>query len=434
MSNPPNADSPATHGSLWEKTATPVSEYSTLAGEVAADVCIVGAGFTGLSAALHLAEAGTNVAVVEARDIGWGASGRTGGHVIAGLKRDPDEVESVLGVETGAKLVDASGRAPDLVFELIRRHDIDCDAIRPGWIQPAHNARAMAAVEDRAAQWARRGAKPEILDRGRIAALLGTEFYAGGWCDRRGGHLQPLSYVRGLGAAAARAGAAIYINSSATELSRIGGRWRVVTANGVICAESVILATNGYTDGLWPGLERTVVPVYSMQVATQPLSENVRRSILPKGHGASDSFHLLHYFRLDRTGRFIMGGRGPNEDRPGIGNAGELTKAVGRIFPQIGSPTFEYAWGGRIAITLDHLPQLHELAPGLYAGLGYNGRGVAMATMMGKCLADIIVGTPAADLPVPITAPRPIPFHALRRPAAAAITAWWHLRDRMESG
>jgi glycine/D-amino acid oxidase-like deaminating enzyme len=416
--------------SLWATTAIPSRDWPALATRRRADVAIVGAGFTGLSAALHLAEAGADVVVLEAGEPGIGASGRNGGQVIPGLKHDPDQLRVLFGPALGEAWIELSGGAADLVFNLIANHRIDCQPVQAGWIQGGRSTEALPAMRRRATLWRERGVAAEWYDAERMAEVTGTERYAGGWVDPRAGAIQPLSYARGLAGAAARLGAAIHGSSAVTGLSRQGAGWRLSTADGEVEAEQVILATNGYTDGLWPGLKQTVVPVYSIQVATAPLGENVRKSILPGGQVLSDTGRLTWYFRLDHTGRLIFGSGGATSPGALPKMYGGLAERARRLFPQIGEPNFEYRWGGRVALTADHLPHLHQLAPGLWAGLGYNGRGVAMATAMGKLLAAQVRGDAVPDLTLPL---RPIPFHGLRNQGVAIARTWYAWRDRMEA-
>jgi len=205
---------PSLPKSLWAATACAAPETPPLEGECTTDVAVVGGGFTGLSAALHLAEGGARTILLEAAEPGWGASGRNGGQVICGLKLDPDELIAKYGAERGERLVEFAGGAADLVFDLVSRHEIDCHAERSGWIQGVHATSKMPLAERRAEQWARRGARTEVVSRQRMAELTGTERYAGGWIDHRGGVLQPLSYARGLAAAARRASAPRRSNGS----------------------------------------------------------------------------------------------------------------------------------------------------------------------------------------------------------------------------
>jgi glycine/D-amino acid oxidase-like deaminating enzyme len=431
MHSPASSTPPA---SAWTATAEPLPETRALEEDRRADVAVIGAGYTGLSAALHLAERGADVVVLDAAEPGWGASGRNGGQVIPGLKDDPDELERKFGPETGRRMWQISGGGADFVFELIARHKISCHAQQSGWISAAPNAAAIETLRARADQWQRRGAPVELLDRRRIAELTGTTCYAGGMLDRRAGALQPLLYVRGLARAAREAGASVHGRSPAIKLEAQGEAWRVVTPKGIVIASKVILATNAYTDDLWPGLRRTVLPVQSYQVATRPLPEDVRRRVLPGGQAVSDLRRILFYFRLDPEGRLLMGGRGPLNDAGDPALFARLEATAERFFPQIGAPEWEHRWSGRVALTVDHLPHLHEPRPGVLIGLGYNGRGVAMATVMGKLLADRALGATPAELGWPVTPIAPIPLHAWRVPVMSLVVRWKRFQDWLDAG
>lgn len=419
--------------SLWRATATAASDTPPLQGDATADVAIVGAGYTGLSAALHLAEAGIDVALLDRHAPGWGASGRNGGMVIPGLKEDPDELLAKYGREDGEALIRTSAQTADLVFDLIDRFDIQCDARRAGWIQAAHTARQLPILEHRYEQWAARDADVEWLPRTDMAARVGSDMYHGGWIDRRAGGLQPLSYARGLARAAQSLGARIHGDSPVEDLAADSDGWRITTPNGQLRARSVILATNGYTQGLWPGLPQSVVPVLSVQVATAPLSENVRRLVLGQGEMLSDTRRVLWYFRQDAHGRLLMGGGGTAYASGADKVFTALQDRVRTLLPQVSDLSFEYAWHGRVALTTDHLPHLHELAPNLWAGLGYNGRGVAMATMMGKLLADRVRAVDAPELRFPTLPLRPLPLHGFRGLAISAVRRYYNFRDSLEA-
>lgn len=425
-------ESEAISRSLWSATRNPAPVYPPLQGTVKADVAIIGAGYTGLSAAIHLAERGAAVVVLEAESPGWGASGRNGGQVIPGLKEDPDTVEHNFGPDVGGRMVRFAGQAPDMVFGLIQRFGIDCQAVRQGWIQPAHSPKALAVLQQRVEQWARRAAPIELLSREETARLIGTSAYLGGALDRRGGAVHPLNYALGLAEAAARLGATIHGRSLVSAMRRDTGRWRMDTAGGSVTAEQVLMCTNGYTDHLADRLRRSVVPVRSVQVATAPLSENVRATILPEGHVASDMRRLMLYYRLDKTGRLVIGGRGAYGEVATRARMDRLRATAGLLFPQLGELSWEFHWGGYVAMTVDHFPHLNEVAPGVFAAVGYNGRGVAMASAMGKVLADKTTGMPERNLDFPVTRLRPLPLHGLRKPIVSALVAWNAMRDGLE--
>jgi glycine/D-amino acid oxidase-like deaminating enzyme len=423
--------------SLWSVTAPPGPSCTPLIGTQRAQAIIIGAGYTGLTAALHLAEAGRDVVVLEAADIGERASGVNGGQVIPGVKHDPDTVEAMLGPYAGGRLVATAAAGPDLVFELIGRLAIECEAKRAGWLQPATSEATLAQLARRAEQWWRRGVPLDLLSRREVLQLTGSARYCGGLLDRRGGTLQPLAYVRGLAHAVIRLGGHIHTQSAALRLGRLGGAWNIETTQGSVSAPIVIVATNAYTGPLNDELRRTLVAVPSFQVATAPIPTQLRSTILPDGQAASDTWHLLRYFRLDAAGRLVLGTRGTFASAPSLREVQYHYRAVHEIYPQLEGIPFEYHWGGLVAMTRDHLPHLHELAPGLLAGVGYNGRGVAMATVMGRLLARRALGTPVVELDFPVSPVLPLPLHALSGIAARGaiqylrgIDGLARLRDR----
>jgi glycine/D-amino acid oxidase-like deaminating enzyme len=419
--------------SLWEATAIPAAEWPSLRAYLHVQVAIIGAGYTGLSAALHLTEAGIDAAVLEARAPGWGASGRNGGQVIAGLKYDPDELEHIFGPGLGAAVIRTSGGAPDLVFDLIRRHAIQCQPVRTGWLQLAATHGALRGLASRASQWRDRGVSMAMLDNGEAMALSGSALYAGGMLDPRGGTVQPLSYARGLAMAAHAKGALIFAGSPATRITRSGAGWLVETPQGGVTADRVIIATNAYTGRLNDRLRRSVVPVPSFQIATDPLPEDLRHRILPERQSASDTRRLLRYFRLDEAGRLIMGSRGAFGTVTAAQALHRHMAHVREIFPQAAKLAFPYQWGGMVAVTRDHLPHLHEIEPGMLAGLGYNGRGVAMATAMGRELAAFAAGVSKEALGFPLTKISPMALHTFSTAGARIAVQWLRLRDSLET-
>lgn len=418
--------------SLWSATAPPAPDLPALNGTLSAEVIVIGAGYTGLSAALHLAEAGRSVVVLEGESVGTRASGLNGGQVIPGVKHDPDELLRMFGDELGQRMTATVGAAADMVFELIARLGISCDATRTGWLQPALRESALPAQSARAAQWRARGAPVDILAGPQMQRLTGSALYCGGLFDRRGGTVQPLAYVRGLARAVLSAGGRIFTQSPVVRLAGGSGNYRAETAGGSVTAPRVIVATNAYTGRLSADLRRTVVAVPSFQVATGPLPAQARSVILPGGQSASDTCRLLRYFRTDASGRLVMGTRGTYADSPGTFSVRHHYRAVREIYPQLKGIGFDYHWGGFVAMTADHLPHLHELAPGVLSGLGYNGRGVAMATVMGRLLAMRTLGSPAEELGFPVTSVQPIALHAFSRLGVRATIQYLRFRDALE--
>lgn len=416
-------------GSLWAVTAAaPAPDTAPLDASRAADVAVVGGGFTGLACALRLAEGGAKVVVLEAEAPGFGASGRNGGQVIPGLKHDPDDLAALYG-EAGA---DFAGRTADAVFDLVARHAIACEAVRGGWIQPTVKHAHLPTLHARAAQWAQRGAPVEVLDRDGVERLTGTRVFLGGWIDRRAGRVHPLDYVRGLAGAAMAAGVAVHGGTRVTGLARAAGGWTLATASGArVTAAQVVLGTNGYTDGLWPRLKETIVPANSFQIATAPLDAAALEGVLPGGSVVSDTRRVANYFRIGPGGRLLMGGRGFFGEPRAPRDYDFLREALGWLFPRLSAAPIEYAWAGRVAMTRDHLPHVHQPAPGITAALGYNGRGVALATALGGAIADHLLDA-SKPLPLKLTDIRPLPVHGLHRQYAAAMIRYYRLRDALE--
>jgi glycine/D-amino acid oxidase-like deaminating enzyme len=413
---------------LYQETAEPAPETGALNGESKADVVVVGGGFTGLSTALHLAERGIKVILLEAEEPGWGASGRNGGQVNAGLKPDPDVVERDFGADLGSRMNAFSGAAPAFVFELIKRHAIRCEARQNGTlraaIRPAHAAKVRASGE----QLLRRGAPVELLDGAATAQATGTQRYLWAMLDRRGGDLNPLSFARGLARAAMAAGATVHGNSRVLGLERTGNAWRARTALGHVTAEHVLLATNGYTDGLWPGLRRSVVPIFGAIAATGMLPESIARAVMPSRCVLYESGAVTVYYRVDAGGRLLIGGRGPMREIQAAAAIAHLLNYARALWPALTSVRWTHAWGGRLAMTRDHYPHVHEPAGGVLVCLGYNGRGVALGTAMGAQLADRIID-PRGRFDMPITPLKTIPLHALWPMAVRAAIARGRLSD-----
>ena len=419
------------HANLWEETAAPAPAVPVLEGAAAADVLVIGTGYLGLSAALHLAEAGVRVVAIDAHPPGWGASGRNGGQIIPGLKYDPDELETILGREAGERLWRFAGGTAELVFDLIARHGIAAEARRTAWVQAIHGEAAMDRARRRAEQWQRRGAPVALLDRAATANIIGTDKdYLGGFIDRRAGSLQPLSYARGLAAAAQLAGATLYQGARVVALDRSAGRWQARTATGrLIAADSVLVCTNAYSDALVPNLARSIVAANSLQIATTPLPAAALRKILPGGEVISDTRRLIRYWRLDSDGRLLMGGRGPYREPDAPGDWAHLVRDVADLFPFLGNVSFTHRWGGRVAIHPDYFPHLHRPAPGLTVAIGCQGRGIGWQTAMGMELARMEVLRDYVPI-LPVSAIKPIPLHGLKAAAVTATVLAYRLLDR----
>ncbi|MBS7846438.1 FAD-binding oxidoreductase [Pseudomonas fluorescens] len=417
--------------SLWSATAPSVLPTPALAESLKVDVAIVGAGYTGLSTALHLAERGVSVCVLEANEPGWGASGRNGGQVNPTLKYDPEQLVQMFGPERAEPLISTVSNSADLVFRLIDKHGIDCAPVRKGWMQVSYTQKGVAGLHARAEQWARRGVPVQRLDAAAVAARMGSEAFAGGWLDGRAGAIQPLAYARGLVGAALAAGVRIHGHSAVTGLQRQGGGWQLQTAGGAqVTADQVVLATNGYSGNLWPGMAQSILAANSFIVATKPLSGRAAECILPGQETVSTAQRLLLYFRKDSHGRLLMGGRGLFNDPTSPADFAHLERSLALLFPQLGPLEFEYRWAGRIAITRDFMPHVHQPAPGLTLALGCNGRGIALCTSLGQQLAARLCDS-HAEFAYPVTPLQRLPMHGLQRFYIGAGVAWYSLLDRL---
>lgn len=396
---------------LWGATAPPAPDCPPLAGDARVDVAIVGAGFTGLSAALHLAEAGVGVAVLEAEEVGSGGSGRNVGLVNAGMWVRPDDLPGVLGAEHGDRLLTSLGDGPRLVFDLVARHGLDCEARPAGTLHCAVGAAGLTEIEERAIQWQRRGAPVRVLSAEEARARIGTDAYTGALLDERAGTIQPLAYARGLGHAAQRAGAVLHGRSRVTACTREGSAWRLTTPGGRMEADWVIVATNTYTESPWPELRTQIARLPYFNFATVPLTPEQRAMVLPGGEGAWNTSTVLTSFRMDAAGRLVLGSVGALRHGGQAVHGAWARRTLKRLFPFLTGVPFEHSWYGWIGLTSTNLPRFHRFGPQSVGFCGYNGRGIAPGTVFGRMLAEHVLGRlPEADLPLPVTTPEPHPF------------------------
>lgn len=420
--------------SLWRDTARSAATGSPrLVGERTADVAIVGGGFTGLSAALHAAELGRSVVLVESADIAFGASGRNGGQVNPGLKLGEAELVARFG-EAGRRFFRLGEESTDFLGALVERHAIACGWQRPGVLRLAHSDRALSVAKSAADALSARGIPARLLSRDAVVAMTGSTKYSGGLLDPRGGSVQPLDLARGLAGAAAAASVQLYENSPALAVDREGKRIRVRTPEGWVQAGQVIVATNGYSDRLIPGLAQTLLPVNSFQVATAPLPPESAARIMPGGHAAYDSRRLILYFRKTPDGRLMLGGRASFSSRRIDEGArmdyAVLEKVLYDLFPDARGTPVTHRWTGLVCITPDFLPHYHTPEPGVHVLVGYNGRGVALSIRAGAWLARHIAGVDDGT-GIPATPIKPIPMHAFRAPVLDAAMRWNWLMDAL---
>jgi glycine/D-amino acid oxidase-like deaminating enzyme len=416
--------------SVYADTAVVPAATPPLDVDRTVSVAIIGGGYTGLSTALHLAEQGTDCVVLEAQEPGWGASGNNGGHTNPGLKHDPDQIEADFGPDLGGRMIAFAYGTTNFTHDLIRRYQIPCEARQQGTLRAAYHEANAAGIERTAEQCIRRGMPVELFDRDKLREVTGSDRYVRAMFDARGGDLHPLNYARGLARAAISAGAAVHGETPALSLRRDATRWRIETPRAVVHADKVLIATNGFTDDLWPALRRTVIPVFSSIAATAPLPDEVARAIMPTRSVLYESGHITVYYRIDQHNRLLMGGRGPMRWINSPGDVAYLMHYAERLWPQLKGVAWTHGWNSRLAITSDHYPHVHEPAESLLISLGCNGRGVALSTAMGAQLARRLIGGASAQIDMPITGIKPIPLHAFWPVAVTGAVIAGRVRDR----
>ncbi|MEM9279381.1 MAG: FAD-binding oxidoreductase [Pseudomonadota bacterium] len=418
---------------LWQHTCKNRIAGEELQEDLKADVTIVGGGFTGLRAAIELASNGCSVNVMEAADIGAGASGLNGGQVNPMLPvAVPEDLRRNVGDFWFERMTQASLASADDLFHFIQKHNIDCDARQNGWLRAQHNQKSRRQAISAAEKWNKFGAGFEFLDAEETATLSGSSAYVGGIVSPRGGAVQPLSLLYGMAKKAISLGVRVFRNARVDGMKRINNQWHLSAGPRTVISENVILATNGYTDNLVKPLAQSILPLSPIQIATEPLANSVADTLLPEGHTISDTQRLIMYCRKEPDNRFVYGGIGFRGVTGAIKGFGWLLKDAGRIFPQLKNVKFTFRWGGQIALTEDRVPHMHEIKPGVFAGLGYNGRGVAISSVMGINLAKRILGTAANGLDFPISPVKPYRFGAIQSLGSGLAMRFMRFQDRME--
>ena len=423
-------------GSLWAAATPPGPDLPELTGSQQTDVIVIGAGFTGLSTALHLREAGVDVAIIEAAEPGWGASGRNNGQVIPTLSRpDPEDIIARHGA-AGERFVALLRDSASTLFDVARRYRIEAEQEQTGWVQPVHSPGRIRIAERRVRQWSKFGAPVELLTRDQARGMTGSNAWFGGFWNKTGGHINPLALARGLARTVLALGARIYARSPAVSFERCGDRWVVKTANGEISGRALVVATNAYSGefakSLVPDLAKEVMPVLSWQMATQPLSDNVRKTIIPGRQAMSDTHGELYFARYDARNRLVTGGAviGPGNKPERL--KARVTERLQRLWPQIGDVSFDHVWNGYVGMTTDFLPRIHKLGPDAYGWTGCNGRAVALTIALGDELSKAVRGVPENNLALPFTEPVPIMAHGLLRKLAPLMLLVYRRRDARE--
>jgi gamma-glutamylputrescine oxidase len=404
-----------------------------LDGTIQAEVCVIGGGFTGLAAALHLARAGRSVVLLEQSLLGWGASGRNGGQVHVGLRRDQDWLEAKVGVPAARRLwqLALDGRAH--LDWLMGTYGIDCD-FRDGYLHADHKASYVQHTRDYVQKLRDEYdySSVRFVDREEISALVDTATYFGGSLDTRGGHLHPLKLAIGMARAAQSHGARLFEDAEVTSLERRTDAWEARTRTGIVRADKVVLACNGYLRGLSDDVAAHVMPINNFVAVTETLGEERAASLIRGGLAVSDSRFVVHYYRMTKEHRLLFGG-GENYGYRFPRDIGEFVRPhVLGVFPQLAGVRFDFAWGGTLSITPTRMPYLREVAPGCFNASGFSGLGVVLAPYAGKIIAEALGGGPDAfqafaGVPVPKFPGGP----ALRWPTLVAAMSYYALRDRL---
>lgn len=428
-------DTPDARGDIihWPRTATPAPLCDTLTGAQQADFVVVGGGLTGTRTALGLAQAGASVILLEARHVGFGASGRSGGQCNPIWRATPDELARRLGDDVAGRLIDTTLDAGNALFRDIATFGIDCDAQQNGWVQAAHCTAAQDRLGTLGEAWNAAGGSISFNDRENTKRLSGSPAYGFSLFHPTAGHVHPLSLTRGFAHKAIEAGTRIFENSPVTAMRRHGKTWQVTTPKGSVSAGQVILTTNAYSDDLWPKLRQTFLPMVSVSLATAPLTPAQQAQVLPGNVTLADSRRAIYYCRYDRDMRLVFGCVGSTDSAAAFGGVARLKEGLGIVFPQIKDINIEATWAGRIAVTPQMMPHLHAPDTGVLAAVGFSGRGIAMTSVMARTLVKKALGAADDTLPFPVTPIKALPFHWAGRRMIPFLAPAMTLRDKFES-
>ena len=411
----------------WQAAAGHPPQTARLSQDLTVDVAIVGAGFVGLTAARHLAAAGQRVAVLEAGRLGEGASGLNAGFVVPNFaKADPATVVARLGEEAGRRLLAAVGASADAVFDLVRQAGVPCDAEQTGWLHVAHDDTAAAMLRARAQAWQTLGRPVAFLEEREARERTAARLCRGALFDPSGGMLNPLALVHGLARLASEAGAMIHEAAPAAAARQDGTGWRVEVGGRSVSARTVLLCTNAFREGVARRLGSRFVPLPVYQIATEPLPAAEAARIAPSRNPLADTRANLFTARLDRDNRLISGGMAMVPWRAENRMAATVAARLQREFGMAERPQVAFAWRGTAAISTDFLPRILRMGDNLLGAMGCNGRGIAVTGVVGKALADIVLGQPDTAVPIPVTGPGvPLgPFAPLMPSLAVAHARW----------
>lgn len=420
--------------SYYAATANTIAPFDTVNGQQSCDIVVVGGGFTGLSSALHLAERGFDVILLEAHRVGWGASGRNGGQVGSGQRREQDDLEKMVGRDDAKKLWDIAEQSKDIVKSLIAKHDIKCDW-KPGILHADHRARFVPETHAYTEKLQRDYGYDQIrnVSRDEMREMVGSAFYHGGSLDMGAGHIHPLNFAIGLADAARAAGARIFENAVVTSYENQSGKVTVKTSNGAIVnANKMILGCNGYLDALEDRVAKRVMPINNFIIATEPLSDDLARDLIRDDVAVADSKFVINYYRLSADKRMLFGGGETYGYRFPKDIKSFVSPYMLEVYPQLKDVKIDYGWGGTLAITMNRMPFFRKVEDNIFTATGYSGHGVAMATLAGQIMADAVAGTMERfDVMSNIKIPAFPGGKTFRYPMLVAAMLWYSIRDKL---
>ncbi|MBY5979002.1 NAD(P)/FAD-dependent oxidoreductase [Ferrimonas balearica] len=416
--------------SYYAASANQRPEHPRLNGLVEADVCVVGSGITGASAALELAKRGYNVVVLEGAKVGWGASGRSGGQMIFGYAAEQAKLAKLVGRDDAHKLWDIADQAVSLTRQRIADHNIDCD-LAPGHlhaaIKPRHMDELKGWYDELVDEYGYRSV--QMWDKAQVESQMASDNYLGGLFDANSGHLHPLNYTLGLARAAAEAGATFYEQSPVIRIEQ-GDTVTLHTDNGQVRAKFVVMCCNAYMEGLAPKIESKVMPVGTYITATEPLGEERARELIRNNMAVADINFVLDYFRLSGDHRMLFGGRVSYSKLDPINLAGSMAARMHDVFPQLKGVKQDYTWGGYVGITANRAPHFGRLADNIFFAQGFSGHGIALTGMAGTLMAEAVAGTAERfDLVAQIPHMDFPGGRLFRTPALVLAMAWYRMRD-----
>ncbi len=417
--------------SYYAASANRQLSFPKLEGDLDVDVCIIGGGYTGLSSAIHLAQRGYSVALLEAERVGWGASGRNGGHCSTGQRADQDELEDMLGMDHARQLYSLGLEAVDLVCELINQFDIDCD-LKSGDLHVASKQSHVDDLKEYGEKLVREYQQDvTFYDRKELEQLTSSRRYHAGLYSPSGRHLHPLNYALGLAAAADKLGVKIFENTRALKYQD-GGKVAVSSEYGEVRADYLVLGCNGYLENLAPKAAGQIMPINNYVLATEPLPDDVASALISNDACMSDTFFVINYWKLSGDNRLLFGGGESYTKRFPSDMKSFVRKYMLRTYPELENTRIDYAWGGTLAITLNRMPAFGKLGPNVFYAHGYSGHGVPIATLAGKLIGEAVSGTAERfDIMASVPTPRFPGGTLLRWPGLVAGMAWYAMLDRL---